>query len=268
MPIQNVKNDGQVTIRHRSGLVGDIDENEGYMRNKWSEQEMIQTRRSVSSSPSSESESNDLQNESKQQKGPPHSQKPTEISNSVTLSPNEIVINDNLLDMMPFSASQQQSMQPQQHPSGQMSQFNIPNENGPVSLFPPSSSGGLNTQIPFPSPGAAMFPPTFVNAFSSAASTTNASTISKHGETLTANSANSSIQNYPPNLCAAAFTSSSRNMALTTSMMAPSPVQTNVSSILGSPNITNDQTPQIPPHITGNNNSSTKIDFNRKYTSF
>lgn len=181
-----------------------------------------------------------------------------EKPNSVTLRPNEIIINDNLQDVQPYSTSQQQ------HPSGQMSQFNIPNENGPVSLFPPSSSGGLNTQIPFPSPGAAMFPPTFVNAFSAAISTTNAQTISKHGETPSVNSTNSSSQSYTSNLCAAAFTSSSRNMALTTSMMAPSPVQTDVSTIT-SPNNINELAQSIPPHITGNNNSSSKIDFNRKY---
>lgn len=242
-------------------MVGDIDENEGYIRNKWSEQEMIQTRRSVSSSPSSESESNDLQNENRlPQKLPSNTQNSMEKSNSITLRPNEIVINDNIQDMQSYATSQQQ----QQHPSGQMSQFNIPNENGPVSLFPPSSSGGLNTQIPFPSPGAAMFPPTFVNAFSTAVSTTNAQTISKHAETPTANSTNTSLQSYTSSLCAAAFTSSSRNIALTTSMMAPSPVQTDVSSIT-SPNNINDLTQPIPSHITGNNNSSSKIDFNREY---
>lgn len=263
MQPQNTKND-QVTIRHRSDLMGDIDENEGYMRNKWLEQEMIQTRRSVSSSPSSESESNDVQDEIKHQQKMSSSATETsnqkDIPNSVTLRPKDIIINDNVQDMMTSFSAPQQTMQ---HQSGQLSQFNIPNENGPVSLFPPST-GNLNTQIPFPSPGAAMFPPTFVNAFSSVA--TNSQPNSKHGETLITNSSNNSM-NYPSSLCAAAFTSSSRNMALTTSMMAPSPVQTDLSSIATPHN--NDMT-QISPHLPGNNNnnninSSTKIDFNRKY---
>lgn len=260
---QNTKND-QVTIRHRSDLMGDIDENEGYMRNKWLEQEMIQTRRSVSSSPSSESENNDMQDESKHQQKMPSSvtatSHQTDIPNSVALRPDDIIINDNVQDMITSFSAPQQTIQ---HQSGQLSQFNIPNENGPVSLFPPST-GNLNTQIPFPSPGAAMFPPTFVNAFSSVA--TNAQPTSKHGETLITNSSNNSI-NYPSNLCAAAFTSSSRNMALTTSMMAPSPVQTDLSSI---PPVHNNDMSQISSHLSGNNNnnnisSSTKIDFNREY---
>lgn len=244
--------------------MGDIDENDGYMRNKWLEQEMIQTRRSVSSSPSSESESNDIQDENKHQlKMPSSSQSVTsnqpDVSTSAALRPNDIIINDNVQDMISTFSAPQQTMQ---HQSVQHSQFNIPNENGPVSLFPPS--GNLNTQIPFQSPGAAMFPPNFVNAFSSVA--TNSQPTSKHGETLNTNSSNSSM-NYPPNLCAAAFTSSSRNITITTSMMAPSPVQADLSSIVPSNN--NDMT-QIPPHLTGNNNnnnisSNAKIDFNRKY---
>lgn len=276
---QSVKSD-QVTIRHRSELMGDIDESEGYMRNKWSEQEMIQTRRSVSSSPSSESENNEAQDESKhqqlqQQKMPMHpvavtatiaaTQLPTPqnempMSNAHPMRVNEMALNEGIQEMLPFPGQQQQSLP---HPSGQMNQFNFPNENGPVSLFPPTS-GSLNTQIPFPSPGTAMFPPTFVNAYS-AASSTNSQQTSKPGDTLTPNTGNSSI-NYSANMCAAAFTSSSRNIALTTSMMAPSPVQSDVSQI-ASPNSNNMQTP-IPPHVTGNNNnnniSNPKMDFNRR----
>lgn len=249
--------------------MGDMDESEGYMRNKWSEQEMIQTRRSVSSSPSSESESNEVQSEEKQPtKIPPQPtpapnipapQNQMALPNALTMRVNEMAMNEGMQEMLPFSAQQQTI----QHPSGQLNQFNFPNENGPVSLFPPTT-GSLNTQIPFPSPGTAMFPPTFVNAYSAPPST-NSQQPSKPGDTLTPNSASSSI-NYPPNMCTAAFTSSSRNIALTTSMMAPSPVQSDVSQI-SSPNSNNMQTP-ITPHVTGNNNnnniSNTKMDFNRR----
>lgn len=189
-------------------------------------------------------------------------------------------------DMLPYP-SQQQSMQ---HASGQMNQYNYPNENGPVSLFPPTS-GGLNTQIPFPSPGAAMFPPNFVNAYSAAASTNIAAQQQQQHQLQ--QQLQQSVQqvspqqpqqqqppkpgdsaiglNYPANLCAtAAFTSSSRNMALTTSMMAPSPVQTDTQSQIASPPNNNTSMPptQIPSHVTGNNNnnnvSSPKMDYNRR----
>lgn len=265
-----MKND-QVTIRHRSDLIGDIDENEGYMRNKWSEQEMIQTRRSVSSSPSSESESNDAQDTEKhQQKMPSHA---TAAPNQMGIAPNtlrenQIAMNESIQELVPYSIPQQAM---QQHPAGQLNQFNFPNENGPVSLFPPTS-GSLNTQIPFPSPGAAMFPPSFVNTYSSATSTT-LQQPSKPADALTiVNSTNSQI-NYPSNIRAAAFTSSSRNIALTTSMMAPSPVQSDTSPIT-SPNNNNNITPLplVPPIVTCNSNNSnnnnninnTKMDFNRR----
>lgn len=271
-PQQPIKND-QVTIRHRSDLMGDMDESEGYMRNKWSEQEMIQTRRSVSSSPSSESETNEVQSDDKHQtKIPPQptpapniqttTQNQMALPNALTMRVNEMAaMNESMQEMLPFAAQQQTI----QHPSGQMNQFNFPNENGPVSLFPPTT-GSLNTQIPFPSPGTAMFPPTFINAYAAPPSSTNAQQPSKPGDTLTPNSASSSI-NYPPNMCAAAFTSSSRNIALTTSMMAPSPVQSDVSQI-SSPNSNNNMQTPITPHVTGNNNnnniSNTKMDFNRR----
>lgn len=253
--------------------MGDIDENEEYLRSKWSEQEMIQTRRSVSSSPSSESEINDAQEENKLQPemashipntaNLPTSSNEIGIPNSVTLCSNEIILNGKIQEMMSFSAQQQSIL----HSASQMSQFNIPNENGPVSLFPPTS-GSQITQIPFPSPGAAMFPPTFANAYSSTAISTNSQSTSKHGETLASNVMINNSMNYP-NLCAA-YTSSSRNITLTTSMIVPSPIQSDVSS-LSSPNVNNLElvsSSQLT-HITGNNNnnnisSNNKIDFNRK----
>lgn len=307
--------------------MGDMDENEY----KWSEQEMIQTRRSVSSSPSSESEANDVipehdnskqlapskiashatvlqsQVQQRQQQQQPMSQVQPQnmpplqndlsMQNALAMRVNEMAMNDGvgvhgMPDMLPYSSQQQQ--QSMQHAaaaaSGQINQYNYPNENGPVSLFPPTS-GSLNTQIPFPSPGAAMFPPTFVNAYSTTAST--ASQQQQHLQQQLQQSAqqqqvspqqqhqqqqqsqkpgDSAIGslNYPANLCAAAaFTSSSRNIALTTSMMAPSPVQTDAQSQISSPpNNTNMPPTQIPSHVTGNNNnnnvSSPKMDYNRR----
>lgn len=229
---------------------------------------MIQTRRSVSSSPSSESENNDMHSESKRQQIQSHTintaNKPSNelgMPSTIAFRANELVINENIQDILSFSV-QQQSIQ---HPDGQLNQFNIPNENGPVSLFPPSG----NAQIPFPSPGAAMFPPTFVNAFSSVA--TSQST-SKHMETLTPNSTLNSPMNYPSSLCAA-FTSSSRNIALTNSVMAPLSVQSDVLTAVP-PNGNNSNpisqlaTQPQPTHTIGNINNnninSNKPDLNRK----
>lgn len=258
----------QVTIRHRNDLMGEIDENEGYIRNKWSEQEMIQTRRSVSSSPSSESESNDIPDADKHQpKMPSHptnAPNTTATSNQIgisnTLRVNEMALNENIQEMVPF-AIQQQAMQ---HTAGQLNQFNFPNENGPVSLFPPSSTTSHNTQIPFPSPGAAMFPPSFVNAYASATlATSQQQTVTKPADGLPVNSMNNQL-NYPSNICAAAFTALSRNIALTTSMMAPSPVQSDAPPITPP----NTHLTSVPSHVTGNNNNNnintTKMDFNRR----
>lgn len=302
-----------MTIRHRSDLMGDMDESEGYMRNKWSEQEMIQTRRSVSSSPSSESETNDVipehdsskqhapskiapQSQQQQQQPPmaqmqpqamPTLQNDLAIQNALAMRVNEMAMNEGvgiggvhgMPDMLPYPSQQQamqQQQQQQQHAAGQMNQYSYPNENGPVSLFPPSG-GSLNTQIPFPSPGAAMFPPNFVNAYAAAAAHPNqqqqmqqqvSPQQQQQQQQKTGDSAIGSL-NYPANLCAsAAFTSSSRNIALATSMMAPSPVQNDAQSQISSPNNTNMPPTQIPSHVTGNNNnnnvSSPKIDYNRR----
>lgn len=247
------------------------------MRNKWSEQEMIQTRRSVSSSPSSESESNDMHDTDKHQQKIP-SRTSSGVSNPIvtpnqtvisnTLRTSEMVMNENLQEMVPFSIQQQPLQQSIQHTAGQLNQYNFPNENGPVSLFPPAS-GNLNTQIPFPSPGTAMFPPSFVNTYSSAPSSTTSQQPSKQADAIPLNNTLNSQIIYPPNMCAAAFTASSRNLAITTSMMAPSPVQSEASPIT-SPMPINNPTPisSVPPHVTGNNNNNninnTKMDFNRR----
>lgn len=223
---------------------------------------MIQTRRSVSSSPSSESENNDLQ-ENIMTHIPNIPSIPT-ISIEMGQAPNKGTmriskVNEKILS---YSAPQQSI----QNLPDQSGQFNVPSENGPVSLFPPTSGPSQNTKVPFPSPGTAMFPPTFVNAFTLATSTANAQPSSKHGDTPVLNSAINSSINFPQNICAA-FTSSSRNIALTTSMMAPSPVQSDMSSI-ASPN-ENTLITSVPPHTTGessnnnnNINSNNKIDFN------
>ncbi|XP_018327190.1 PHD finger protein rhinoceros-like [Agrilus planipennis] len=80
----------------------------------------------------------------------------------------------------------------------------------PVSLFPPPPN--MNTQIPFPSPGAAMFPPTFGAPFSAPHSV-----IPSLSKPLEENMRFSSA-------CTATFTSSQRNMELIAAMVnAPPP---------------------------------------------
>lgn len=181
---------------------------------------MIQTRRSVSSSPSSESENNDNHNENKHQKMATQ----TRNTSNIETSSNEIDRITNTASTGTYEANENVVS------LSQLGQFNIPNENGPVSLFPPTSGPSLSTQVPFPSPGAAMFPPTFVNAFSASTSTANTQPTSKYGDTITPNSAITTSIDYPSNLCAA-FTSSSHNMSLTTTLMPVSPVPSDVSSI-------------------------------------
>lgn len=258
----------QVTIRHRSDLIGDIDDNEGYVLNKWSEQEMIQTRRSVSSSPSSESENNEIQEDSRQHHH--HHQKvpsftatkvpPITISqsmsasnqipsqNSITLRPTEVVLNENKEEVLPFGASQPQSM------AGQMNQFNYTNENGAVSLFPPISAASFPQSTGAPS---AIYPSTFTNAYQSISTSNVVQQITNQSD------ANSTI-NYSANLCAtSAFTSSSstRSLAMSNSMSAS---QLDTTPMMPS----NNNLPQIPPHANANNNNneicSSKHDFNRR----
>lgn len=225
---------------------------------------MIQTRRSVSSSPSSESENNDIHNENKHQKIAMQTTNTSNIETSSTemdritstASTGTYEANENMVSL------------------SQLGQFNVPNENGPVSLFPPTSGPSLSTQIPFPSPGAAMFPPTFVNAFSASTSTANTQPISKHENTITPNSAVTTSINHPSNLCAA-FTSSSHNLSLTTTIMPLSPVPSDVSSItsLSRNNLLTPVSTHISASSNNNNNNnnisnsnSNKINFNRKYS--
>lgn len=98
------------------------------------------------------------------------------------------------------------------HPYSEASQF----VTGPVSLFPPPN---MNTPIPFPSPGAAMFPPSYGAPFPAPHSVI--PPIPKPAE--------ESI--HFPSPCTAAFTSSSHNMALTAAMVTlppptPKPAET------------------------------------------
>lgn len=350
--VHKAKNDPIMTIRHRSETTGDLDENDSpYMRNKWSEQEMIQTRRSVSSSPSSESGDNDshLPPNAPHMSPPQHNQQAHAqqlqtiaanlqaqatnqmgIPNAAAMRVSEMLLNENIpfenmQEMMQMwgdkivtpNQQHQQQQQQQQHQFGHEAvskdkkygftelpnrnhnfinfgnhdapnaipkganamqaqqqlhesslnvaahsalpkneaahsalplnvashpqQFNFPNENnqfsssGPVSLFPPTT--GINA--PFPSPGAAMFPPTFTTPYTSA-STNSQQSVSSHQQT-----------------CGAAFTSSSRNMALTAAMMAPSPVQTDIASP------PNNLTP-APTHLSGANNNNNNNNNNHK----
>lgn len=79
---------------------------------------------------------------------------------------------------------------------------------GPVSLFPPPT---INTPIPFPSPGAAMFPPSYGPPFPNPHSVI--PPIPKPSEDNL----------HFPSSCTAAFTSSSHNMALTAAMVSLPP---------------------------------------------
>ena len=129
-------------------------------------------------------------------------------------------------DIQSFAAMSQQQQNPipeSMNPFGysEAGQYT----SGPVSLFPPP---GINVQQPFPSPGAAMFPPTFVQPFSTASgqpqppSSMHMSLSSKPSDILNSSSVNN-LLSYPSVPCGAAFTSSSHNMALTAAIAAPSP---------------------------------------------
>lgn len=115
----------------------------------------------------------------------------------------------------------------QSHDQSQHIHLNNSNHyNGPVSLFP---SHGLNIQMPFPSPGTALFPPSsFHQSFSSAVTNQIPQASSVHSQMSTAlnkdclitPSINSTLT-YPSNPCGAAFTSSSHNLALTAAIVSP-----------------------------------------------
>lgn len=183
---------------------------------KWTENEMIQTRRSVSSSPSLASECNE--EELMQQERPPCQL--NQQSQQQLRDPNDHPSNMiGTADVQSFSSLtyQKQSQESMQH----LHMNNTNHYNGPVSLFPPL---GLNIQMPFPSPGTALFPPSsFHQSFSAAVTNQIASSQMSTGlnkDGLTTPSINNSLT-YPSNPCGAAFTSSSHNLALTAAIVSP-----------------------------------------------
>lgn len=211
----------RVEYRNEGHMIRDSDENDRspYIRSfndKWTENEMIQTRRSVSSSPSLASECNE--EEMLQQERPPCQLNQQQLRDLNDLSSSAAA------DVQSFSSSMSYQKQSQEH-SQHIHLNNSNHYNGPV--FP---AHGLNIQMPFPSPGTALFPPTsFHQSFP--ASVTNqmipqASSVHSQMSTplnkdcLITPSINSSLT-YPSNPCGAAFTSSSHNLALTAAIVSP-----------------------------------------------
>lgn len=211
----------RVEYRNEGHMIRDSDENDRspYIRSfndKYTENEMIQTRRSVSSSPSMASECNE--EEMLQQERPPCQLNQQQLRDLNDLSSNPVA------DVQSFSSMsyQKQSQEQSQH----IHLNNSNHYNGPVSLFPPH---GLNIQMPFPSPGTALFPPSsFHQSFSSAVTNQIPQASSVHSQMSTAlnkdclitPSINSTLT-YPSNPCGAAFTSSSHNLALTAAIVSP-----------------------------------------------
>lgn len=201
--------------RNESHMIRDSDENDRspYIRSfndKWTENEMIQTRRSVSSSPSLASECNE--EEMVQPERPPCQLNQQQPSNATT-------------EAQPFSSVNYQKQSQEQSQHAHLN--NSDHYNGPVSLFPPH---GLNIQMPFPSPGTALFPPSSFHQSSFSSAVTNqipqASSVHSQMSTklnkdgLMTPSINSTLT-YPSNPCGAAFTSSSHNLALTAAIVSP-----------------------------------------------
>ncbi|KAG4067456.1 hypothetical protein HA402_009693 [Bradysia odoriphaga] len=279
--------------RTESHMIRDSDENDRspYIRSfndKWTENEMIQTRRSVSSSPSLASECNE--EEMLQPERPPcqlNQQQPSDLNDRSSSA---------ATDVHSFSSlhyQKQSQEQSQQHLH--LNNLNNSNHyNGPVSLFPPL---GLNIQMPFPSPGTALFPPTsYHQSFSSAVTNQIPRASSVHSQMSTAlnkdglitPSINSSVT-YPSNPCGAAFTSSSHNMALTAAIVSPTiahtpqlsvttshadasqshhnvPTESNKTHMIESTNQSDAQQPQLPLHNRENINNtpiaSVKVPYN------
>lgn len=209
----------RVEYRNEGHMIQDSDENERspYIRSfndKWTENEMIQTRRSVSSSPSLASECNEeemVQQERQQ----------CQLNQQQLRNLND-PFNTASTDVQSYSSlsHQKQSQDQSQH----IHLNNTNHYNGPVSLFP---SHGLNIQMQFPSPGTALFPPTSFH-FSTAVTNQIPQASSVHSQMSTALNKDClitpSINNtltYPSNPCGAAFTSSSHNMALTAAIVSP-----------------------------------------------
>ncbi|CAD7083396.1 unnamed protein product [Hermetia illucens] len=283
--------------------------------NIWNENNLIQTRRSVSSSPSSISESNDEMpvakasanvnempvrktNETplqeKLDKQPQHQQERglgamscgaesmVEKSNfnlvssfgSITQSqfslqshPQQITQHQSSHQPLPHQHQPvQQHSQHQQPPQAPLSFMNgadvMPynysednHYNGPVSLFPSQSvPSSMNTQMPpFPSPSTPIFPPSLSTAMPLSQNPQSTSSIFGHLDKpkhSTESSLQYSLLTQP---CAATFTSSSDNLALTQEL-----VSNNVSSVpLTSSQIMNN-TYTMPTAVesVGSNNTS------------
>lgn len=144
------------------------------------------------------------------------------------------------LGLQPFAPNSLAEALPY-HPFSEASQFVTP-----VSLF---AAPNLNTQIPFPSPGASIYP-------------------AAYGTTAPYSTGHSVIpplqkpeENLPfSNTCTAAFTSSQHNMALTAAMVVPeTPKEENFPEEINIPNIEN-QAPIV-------NNSSPATDSSIKSAS-
>ena len=115
---------------------------------------------------------------------------------------------------------------------------NAPQYPGAVSLFPPS---GMNVQVPFPSPGQAMFPPNFGNSFSSSSTHQNSEhsmMMHKVNADLIANSNN--LQYGAQNLCgtASSFTSQQHQESVLSLIQKATQEQTMIRN-LSPPSFTN-----------------------------
>lgn len=161
---------------------------------KWAESEVMPIRRSSSSSAASTSSScsqnrNDVEDE-------PAKRPPAEV----------VMMNHPGLEI-PFGVLQPYPSAMDAFPPFSDAQQFV----SPVSLFPPPN---INTQLPFSSPGAAMYPPSFGAPFPTAHSVIPPMPKPVMDDT------------HFPSPCTAAFTSSQHNMALTAAMvnMPPSSV--------------------------------------------
>ncbi|CAO1345134.1 unnamed protein product [Diamesa serratosioi] len=121
---------------------------------------------------------------------------------------------------------------------------NAPQYPGAVSLFPPS---GMNVQVPFPSPGQAMFPPNFGNSFSSSSThqnTEHSMMMHKVNADLIANSNN--LQYGAQNLCgtASSFTSQQHQESVLSMIQKATQEQTMIRNL-------------SPPSFTSNKKNDT-----------
>lgn len=161
---------------------------------KWAESEVMPIRRSSSSSAASTSSScsqhrNDMEEEMALKRAPPPPPTPAEM----------LMLNHPGLEIpfgvLPPYASTMDAFPPF---------TDAPQFVSPVSLFPPPN---LNAQLPFSSPGAAMYPPSFGAPFPSMM------------PQLPKPVVDDAAVHHFPSPCTAAFTSSQHNMALTAAMV-------------------------------------------------